>query len=176
MNLNNAALNKCIFLDRDGVINKDYVDYVYTAEKLEILPGVPEALKTLKEAGYVLVVVTNQSGIAKGIYTREQMHETHRLIQEACEHVIDQFYYAPWHPKIHESLTRKPGTLMFEKGIAKFDIDPKASWMIGDKETDLIPAKKFGISTIQVDRNDSQLADFHAHNLPDAVRIILNRE
>lgn len=169
-------MNKCIFLDRDGVINKDYVDYVYSADKLEILPGVQEALQNLKKEGYVLVVVTNQSGIAKGIYTREQMHETHRLIQEACDHPIDQFYYAPWHPKIHESLTRKPGTLMFEKAIAKFKIDPKKSWMIGDKETDLIPAKKFGIKTIQVDQTDSKLADFHARHLPDAVSIILKEK
>ena len=166
-------MNKCVFLDRDGVINKDYVDYVYSAEKLEILAGVPDALKRLKEAGYLLVVVTNQSGIAKGIYTREQMHETHRLIQEACGNLIDQFYFAPWHPNIHESLTRKPGSLMFEKAIAKFDVDTKKSWMIGDKETDLIPAKKFGIKTIQVDNNDSTIADYHACHLPDASKIIL---
>lgn len=169
-------MNKCVFLDRDGVINKDYVDYVYSADKLEILPGVAEALKDLKEAGYLLVVITNQSGIAKGIYTREQMHETHRLIQEFCGNLIDQFYYAPWHPSIHESLTRKPGTLMFEKAIAKFTIDPKQSWMIGDKETDLIPAKKFGIKTIQVDNIDSKVADFHARHLPDAVSVILEEK
>lgn len=166
-------MNKCVFLDRDGVINKDYVDYVYTAEKLQILEGVPEALKALKEAGYYVVVVTNQSGIAKGIYTREQMHETHRLIQEACGHVIDHFYYAPFHPNFHESLTRKPDSLMFEKAIAKFSIDPARSWMVGDKHTDLIPAKQFGIRTIQVDHTDSTLADYKVRNLPAALPIIL---
>lgn len=166
-------MNKCVFLDRDGVINKDYVDYVFSEEKLEILSGVPEALKVLKDAGYKLVVVTNQSGIAKGVYTREQMHETHRLIQEACGHSIDHFYYAPWHPKYHESLTRKPDSLMFEKGIAKFDVDTSLSWMIGDKATDLVPAKKFGIKTIQVDNVDSPLADFKVKNLPEAVKVIL---
>jgi D-glycero-D-manno-heptose 1,7-bisphosphate phosphatase len=167
-------LNKCIFLDRDGVINKDYVDYVYTAEKLEILAGVPEALKSLKEAGYLLVVVTNQSGIAKGTYTREQMHETHRLIQEACNHAIDHFYFAPWHPSFHESLTRKPDSLMFEKAIAKFNIDTRLSWMVGDKHTDLIPAKKLGIKTIQVVNADSTLADYKVNNLPEALPIILD--
>lgn len=167
------VVNKCIFLDRDGVINKDYVDYVYTAEKLEILPGVPETLKKLKEAGYVLVVVTNQSGIAKGVYTREQMHETHRLIQEACDQVIDHFYFAPWHPLFHESLTRKPDTLMFEKGMAKFNVDPKISWMVGDKATDLVPAKKMGLKTIQVINSDSPLADYKVKNLPEALGVIL---
>lgn len=166
-------VNKCVFLDRDGVINKDYVDYVYTAEKLEILPGVPETLKKLKEEGYVLVVVTNQSGIAKGIYTREQMHETHRLIQEACDHAIDHFYYAPWHPLVHESLTRKPDTLMFEKAIAKFNVDTTISWMVGDKATDLVPAKKMGVKTIQVINKDSPLADYKVENLPEALEVIL---
>lgn len=166
-------MNKCVFLDRDGVINKDYVDYVYTAEKLQILEGVPEALKALQEAGYYVVVVTNQSGIAKGIYTREQMHETHRLIQEACGHAIDHFYYAPFHPDFHESLTRKPDSLMFEKAIAKFNIDPVQSWMVGDKHTDLVPAKKLGIRTIQVDHTDSPLADHQVKNLPEAIAIIL---
>ena len=167
-------MNKCVFLDRDGVINKDYVDYVYSKEKLEILPGVPEALKALKEAGFVLVVVTNQSGIAKGVYSREQMHETHRFIQEACGHTIDHYYYAPWHPNFHESLTRKPDSLMFEKAIAKFDVDTAKSWMVGDKATDLIPAKKFGIKAIQVDNADSTLADYKVKNLPEAVKVILN--
>lgn len=166
-------MNKCVFLDRDGVINKDYVDYVYTAEKLQVLEGVPEALKVLKEAGFLLIVITNQSGISKGVYTREQMHETHRLIQEACDHAIDHIYYAPFHPHFHESLTRKPDSLMFEKAIAKFNIDPKQSWMVGDKHTDLIPAKKLGIRTIQVDHADSPLADYQAKNLPAALLHIL---
>lgn len=155
------------------MINKDYVDYVYTAEKLQVLEGVPEALKALKEAGFLLIVITNQSGISKGIYTREQMHETHRLIQEVCDYAIDHIYYAPFHPNFHESLTRKPDSLMFEKAIAKFNIDPKQSWMIGDKHTDLIPAKKMGIRTIQVRLDDSPLADHKVKNLPEALPIIL---
>lgn len=166
-------MNKCIFLDRDGVLNKDYVDYVYSAEKLEILPGVPEALTALKNAGYLLVVITNQSGIAKGIYSKEQMHECHHLMQKAFDHQIDHFYYAPWNPVISESLTRKPDSLMFEKAIARFNIDTGSSWMIGDKERDLVPSKKLGIKTIQVDNDDSRLADYKAKNLPDALKVIL---
>lgn len=165
-------MNKCVFLDRDGVLNRDYVDYVYSADKLEILPGVVDALTSLKRAGYLLIVITNQSGIAKGIYTREQMHECHQLMQKTFNHQIDYFYYAPWHPAVSESLTRKPGSLMFEKAIAKFNIDTRLSWMIGDKERDLIPAKKLGIKTIQVDNDDSRMADYKAQNLSDALEII----
>ena len=167
------AFNKCVFLDRDGVINKDYVDYVYSADKLEILPGVPEALQALKAAGYLVIVITNQSGIAKGIYTREQMHETHRLIQEAVGHTIDHIYYAPWHPSVSKCLTRKPGSLMFERAIARFKVDPAASWMVGDKDRDLVPAHKLGIKTIQVDYSDSPTADYKAEDLGAASRIIL---
>lgn len=166
-------MNKCVFLDRDGVLNRDYVDYVFSVEKLEILPGVPEALNALKNAGYLLIVITNQSGIAKGIYTKEQMHECHELMQQAFDHQIDHFYFAPWNPVISDSLTRKPDSLMFEKAIAKFNIDTQSSWMVGDKERDLIPAKKLGIKTIQVDNDDSRLADFKAEDLPGAVEMIL---
>jgi D-glycero-D-manno-heptose 1,7-bisphosphate phosphatase len=166
-------VNKCIFLDRDGVINKDYVDYVYAADKLEILSGVIETLKAFKEAGYLIVVITNQSGISKGIYTREQMHETHQLIQEACGHCIEQFYYAPGHPSFSETLSRKPGSLLFEKAMAKYKVDPFRSWMIGDKDRDLIPAKKLGIRTIQVDYNDSPTADYRVKDLPASLEIVL---
>lgn len=166
-------MNKCVFLDRDGVINKDYVDYVYSADKLEILPGVVKALQTLKGAGYLLIVITNQSGIAKGIYTREQMHETHRLIQQACGGVIDHFYYAPWHPSISKCLTRKPGSLMFERAIARYKVDVGQSWMVGDKDRDLIPAKKLGIKCIQVDYDDSPVADYKVEDLPAALPLLL---
>lgn len=166
-------MKKCVFLDRDGVINKDYVDYVYSEDKLEILPGVAEALKTLKENGYLLIVITNQSGIAKGIYTIEQMHYCHGLIQERCDKLIDHIYFAPGHPSVSESLSRKPGTLMFEKAIAKFNVDVQNSWMIGDKDRDLIPARKMGLRTIQVDLDDSVNADFKVNSLVDCVPLIL---
>ena len=162
-----------MFLDRDGVINKDYVDYVYSAEKLEILPGVAESLKRLKDNGYLLVVITNQSGISQGIYTREQMEETHGLIQEAVGGLIEHFYFAPGHPKFSESLSRKPGSLMFERAIARYKIDIEASWMIGDKNRDLIPAKKLGIKSIQVDHKDSDQADHFAADLVEATDLIL---
>ncbi|MEM1406856.1 MAG: HAD-IIIA family hydrolase [Bacteroidota bacterium] len=165
--------NKCIFLDRDGVLNKDYVDYVYSLDRLEILPGVKESLLELKQSGYLLVVITNQSGIAKGLYTRENMRTCHNAIQKYCENAIDAFYYAPWHPSVTESLTRKPGSLLFEKAITKFDVDVALSWMIGDKDRDLVPAKKLDLNTIQVDHTDSPTADYKVRDLTEAVKVIL---
>src|SRR5690606_14192837 len=158
------------------LINKDYVDYVYSADKLEILPKVKEALIAFKEAGYLIIIITNQSGIAKGLYTREQMHECHELIQQSCDHLIDYIYFAPGHPSVSESLSRKPGSLMFERAIAKFAIDIEQSWMIGDKDRDLIPAKKLGLKTIQVDYSDSAHADYKVSDLYAAIDIIINKE
>ncbi|EMR03159.1 D-glycero-alpha-D-manno-heptose-1,7-bisphosphate 7-phosphatase [Cesiribacter andamanensis] len=167
-------MQKCVFLDRDGVINKDYVDYVYSADKLELLPGVEEALQALKQAGFLLIVITNQSGIAKGIYTREQMHETHRLIQQALGGTIDHFYYAPWHPSVSNCLTRKPGSLLFERAIARYKVDAGQSWMVGDKDRDLIPAKKVGLKTIQVEHADSPRADHKVADLRACLPLILD--
>lgn len=166
-------MNKCVFLDRDGVINKDYVDYAYSLDRFTILKGVPEAVTLLKEAGYVLVVVTNQSGIAKGVYTRAQMQECHDYMQAELNHQIDKIYYAPGHETYSESLMRKPNTLMFERAVAKFNIDLLQSWMVGDKKRDLIPAIKMGLKTIQVDGHDDQMADFVEPDLLAAARRIL---
>lgn len=116
-------MNKCIFLDRDGVINKDYVDYTYKVEDFEILPNVIEGLKKFKEAGYLLVVITNQSGIAKGVYGHEDVLACHDYFQQESGNLIDRYYYCPYHPVESESLTRKPESLMFEKAIAKFNVD-----------------------------------------------------
>ncbi len=141
---------KAIFLDRDGVLNKERGDYVWLLEDFKIVHGIIDVLQLLKSKGFLLIVVTNQAGIAKGRYTRDQMHECHDYFQKESGDLIDHFYYAPNHPDYSASLTRKPDSLMWEKAIAKFDIDPHQSWMIGDKERDLVPAKKFGIKTIRI--------------------------
>ncbi len=167
--------NKCIFLDRDGVLNKDFVDYAYSLDKFFIIEGVAEALDLLKQQGYLLVVITNQSGIAKSIYTREDMQLCHDHLQEKTGHLIDHIYYSPCHPNFSESLTRKPGTLMFEKAIAKFDVDVTQSWMVGDKLRDMQPAIKMGIKTIQVDGHDDNIADHVAEDLLSATRYILTQ-
>ena len=165
---------KCIFLDRDGVINKDRVNYAYTLDTFVILDGVIEALQKLKEAGYLLVIITNQSGIAKGIYTKEDVFKCHDYLQKECNNAIDDLYYAPYHPTITESLTRKPDSLMLERAIAKYKVDISQSWMLGDKERDLVPAKKLGLRTILIDSpKPSSMADAEADSLLDAVKKVI---
>jgi len=165
---------KCIFLDRDGVLNKDFVDYVYTIEKLTIMSGVSEALAILKNKGYRLVVITNQSGIAKGVYKHEDVAICHNYIQEQTGNLIDHFYYSPYHASKTESLATKPGTLYFEKAIAKYNLNPDHCWMVGDMERDLIPARKMGLKTILIPHRtpESSYADYKVDSLLEACNYI----
>lgn len=171
-------MSRCVFLDRDGVLNKDNPNYTFTIENFEILPGVAEALTTLKKAGYLLVVVTNQSGIDKGIYTIDQMKECHAYLQQVCDGAIDHFYFSPYHRTINESLLTKPRSLMFEKAIAKYGIEARQSWMIGDRSRDLIPARALGIRTIQVgdEVEPEHRGEFRVHSLLEAAQLILRAQ
>jgi D-glycero-D-manno-heptose 1,7-bisphosphate phosphatase len=123
-----------------------------------------------------LIVVTNQSGIAQGLYTQEQMEECHNYFQKACGNRIDHFYFCPYHPSVTTSIARKPGSLMFEKANAKYRIDLSQSWMVGDRGRDIIPARTLGIRTIQIGNEiePENMADYRVENLPEAARLILS--
>ena len=113
-----TARNKAIFLDRDGVINHDPGDYTRSLEEFKILPTVFETLKKLDDAGYLLVLITNQGGIAKGLYSHDDVNEIHTYLREKCIERgfrLTDVYYSPHHPVFGESLSRKPGSLMIEK-------------------------------------------------------------
>ena len=168
-------MNACVFLDRDGVINKDNPNYTFRVEDFEILPGVIDALRLLKSRGYRLVVVTNQSGIAQGLYSRDQMEACHAYFQLQNGNLIDHFYFSPDHPSVTASISRKPGTLMFEKAIARFTIDVGKSWMVGDRGRDIVPARRLGIKTIQIgdEIDGNEKADHQVSDLLDASKIIL---
>ncbi len=153
-------MNKCIFLDRDGVLNEDRTDYVYRIEDFVIPDGVIEGLRRLKQAGYMLIVITNQAGIAKGLYTRDDVMRCHHYLQEQCGNLIDDIYYSPHHPDYTtRSLTRKPESLLLEKAIAKYNIDVTKSWMIGDALRDMLAGRRVGVKTVHVT---------HAHTEPTA--------
>lgn len=166
--------NKCVFLDRDGVLNRERGDYTYRLEDFEVLPRVPEALALLKENGYLLIIITNQAGVAKGLYQREDVLACHQKLQDSCETLIDAIYYAPHHPSYSESLSRKPDCLMFEKALAKFNIDPEASWMVGDSLRDLQAAAKVGVASVLVgEQHPAQTHPWQARDLWEATQLIL---
>jgi D-glycero-D-manno-heptose 1,7-bisphosphate phosphatase len=170
------STNKCIFLDRDGVLNEDRTDYVYRVDDFIIPEGVPEALRRLKDAGYLLIVITNQAGIAKGLYSRDAVMTCHHYLQERCGHLIDAIYFSPHHPDYNSrSLTRKPESLLFEKAIAKYNIDPAQSWIIGDRPRDVEAGQRVGVRTLHITADTAQLpiADFEAPNLFEASQRVL---
>lgn len=172
MCLTKKIKNRAVFFDRDGVINVDRNDYTYLIKDFELMPDILEVMQVLKDKDFLLIVITNQAGIAKGIYTDQEVDEVHAHFQGLSEDMIDAFYHAPGHPNYSETLSRKPDSLLFEKAIAKFNIDPGLSWMIGDKERDLIPAKKLGLRTILLGEGQCLAADFNIKALKELPGLI----
>lgn len=168
--------NKCVFLDRDGVLNVERGDYTFLPEDFVLEYNVPEALTLLKQHGYLLIVVTNQGGIAKGLFTREQMHECHQKLQESCRGIIDAIYYAPSHPAISASLSRKPDSLMLEKAVARFNIALEQSWLVGDQPRDMQAAEKIGVRGILVGPHNAGTYSIQLKNLREATQFILSQK
>ncbi len=146
-------MNKAAFLDRDGVINVDVMDYTSKINDFTFLPGVFEGLKTLQENGYLLIVITNQGGIAKGMYTKEDVESLHNWMRiELGKHDIriTELYFCPHHDVSGKCLCRKPGSIMLEKAMARFDIDATQSFFMGDKDTDAQAAVGAGVRPVKV--------------------------
>ena len=170
-------MNKCILLDRDGVLNVEKGDYVFRDEDFIIPEDVPSGLQALKNAGFKLVVVTNQGGISKGLFTKETVWRLHQKVQDSSGNAVDHLLYAPLHRNFTKSLASKPGSLMMERGLALTQSDPSQSWLIGDAERDLIAGKKVGVRTILIPtlkEQESEFADAICPNFGDAVEYILS--
>lgn len=149
---------KALFLDRDGVINRERGEYTWRLEDFDLLPDVLDVLKTAQDNGYLLIIISNQSGIAKGIYNYEDVEACHRKFLSACHsHGVNiaEIYYSPDHPDYTKSLSRKPESIMIEKAIARFNIDPAQSLMVGDKERDIQAGEKAGVKGVMIEHNSS---------------------
>ena len=149
-------MNKAIFLDRDGVINHDPDDYTYLLEETTILPGIIEFAKKIKEKGYLVIVITNQGGINKGRYTHEHVTAVNGFIEEEFNKVgvkIEEFFYCPHHNAKQACLCRKPDSLLIERGLYKYNVDPSKSYFIGDKWRDVECGEKAGVKELKIDVN-----------------------
>ena len=135
-------VKKAIFFDRDGVVNVE-VSYLCEPDKTELIPGCAEAIRKIHEAGFMAIAITNQSGIARKMYTVKDMMSVHARIQkmllaEGADCVIDAFYFCPHHKDFSgECSCRKPHPGMLLQAAEAFDIDLENSYMIGDRMSDL---------------------------------------
>jgi D-glycero-D-manno-heptose 1,7-bisphosphate phosphatase len=156
-------MNKAIFLDRDGVLNHEIHDYITRVEDFEVLEYQIPPLKKLYDEGYMLIIITNQGGIALQRYTEEELAEMHQILFDKFEAqgaVITHAYYCPHHPTVGgECRCRKPASGMLFDAIAAYDIDPSMSVMIGDKARDVEAANGAGVKGIQI-VPDEQI-DYH---------------
>ena len=153
-----AALKPAVFLDRDGTINVEK-NYLYRVEDFEFLPGVPDALRRLQKAGYLIFVVTNQSGVARGYFTLADVDRLHRHLQQELRHqgaVIDGFYVCPHHPERGLAPWRRacncrkgsPGLLL--QAATEHGVDLSRSFMVGDKAADVEAGRRAGCTPLLV--------------------------
>lgn len=145
-------MNKAIFLDRDGTINVDY-GYVYKTESLEFLPGAIEALRIFQELGYLLIVITNQSGIGRGYFTLEDAELFNQTMAQQLKEqgvTLNDFFTCPHSPE-EQCECRKPSPFMVMEAIRKYDINSSESYMFGDKKSDVECGERSHVKSFLVD-------------------------
>ena len=146
-----------LFLDRDGIINRELGRYVSSEEDFELNEGIVPVLQYMKSRGYAFAVITNQGGIARGLYTRavlERIHDKMHARLSAFGIRLEEVYYCPHHPNYSLCLCRKPQSLMLEKAMARLDADPERSFMIGDSDRDVFAAHGAGLSVFRLPSNE----------------------
>lgn len=151
------AVKRAVFLDRDGTVNVEK-DYLYRPEEFEFIPGAPDAIRQLNEAGWLVVVITNQSGVARGYYGEKEIHLLHTHIENELRSYgahLDGSYYCPHHPDGDgpyniDCACRKPLPGMLLRAASDLDIDLSRSWMVGDKVVDIEAGMAAGCRQILV--------------------------
>lgn len=179
-----------VFFDRDGTLNQE-VGYLSRPEQVELLPGTVEALKILNIKGIAAIVVTNQSGVARGLFPEERIHEIHHVLQEKLRDEgawIDRFYYCPHHPAYgseryrQDCACRKPKIGMLQQAARDLDLELSSCYLIGDSMSDLEAARNAGMKAVLVltgygpetyDRVESGVSDAVPHLVaPDIVTAV----
>ncbi len=188
-------MNKAVFLDRDGTVNEE-VGYLRNLEDLRLIAGAGPAIKRLNDAGLLVVLVTNQSGIARGYFSESLLHEIHGRLEQMLRDEgarLDAIYYCPHHPSAgnshytRECDCRKPGTGLIDRASLDLDIDVRQSYVIGDKWSDVELGQRAGAHSILVrtgygaeaegNVRPSRLKDpdFIAHTLKEAADWIIGQ-
>lgn len=151
-------MQKAIFLDRDGVINSDIGHYyIYRVEDFVINKGIINSLKRFQDAGYILIVITNQGGVAKGIYSCEDVNKVHHYLETILKEngiLLQEIYYCPHHESVASCKCRKPSPYMINQAIQKYNIDISMSYLIGDSKRDIEAAEAAGVKGIKIEANE----------------------
>jgi len=186
-------INRSVFLDRDGVITEDPPHYAHRIDQMVLISGSAEAIRLLNEHGFKVIVITNQSGVAKGMYREEDIivfhNEMQRQLNEKGAH-IDAFYYCPHHPDAVvpeyrlDCECRKPKSGMIMQALQDFPIDLASSYLIGDKWSDVEAGKSVGCTTVLVMSGHGRQeyaekkgdTDYCSENLLCAVQEIILKE
>ncbi len=149
-------MRKVIFLDRDGVINENSHYYTYKVNDFIINNGVIDFLKIMSLKGFEFIVITNQSGISKGVYTKTDVENVHQYLKTELSKSgisILEIYYCTHHNDVEACLCRKPNSLLIEKAIARFQIDISKSYFIGDQQRDVDTAIAASIMPLLIEPN-----------------------
>ena len=160
-------INKACFLDRDGVLNED-VGYLYKSEDFKWIDGAIDAIELLKKNEFLIIVVTNQSGIGRGYYTSNDVENLHKWMNQTLRKKnlqINDFFFSPDLPNNDFESTRKPSPKMINEAVKKYNLDKSKCFMIGDKPSDLEAAKNAGIRGFL----------FNSNNLKNFIEKIFNK-
>ncbi len=179
---------KAVFLDRDGTINVEK-NHLYKPEEWEWIPGSLEAIRGLNRLGYLVIVVTNQAGVARGLYSSadvDRLHEHVDALLAVAGAKIDGYYYCPHHPgygEIRNCACRKPKPELLFRAQAEHAIDLRNSYMVGDKASDVLAGYAAGVTPILVmtgygqrELSKAGAKTLEAANLFEAFRLIANRD
>ena len=180
-------MEKVIFIDRDGVVNRDVDDYVMSWSKFDFLPNIFEALRKLTELGYKVIIVSNQAGVGKGLYTAQALADiTEKMLARIQRNGgrIYSVHYCP-HRDDEDCVCRKPKVGLFKQAVASLSVDLREAFVVGDTERDILAGKRLGCPTILVlcgktktreaVGNFAARPDFIAEDLLDAVNTIIAR-
>ena len=161
--LSTSDLRPALFLDRDGVLNEDQ-GYVHRWADFRWIPGAREAVAAFNRAGWLVIVVTNQSGVGRGYYTEADMHGLHAQMAEELAQAgarIDAFYFCPHHPEAADECyrhpdppDRKPNPGMILRALAEWPIDRDRSLLVGDKDSDIEAAQRAGVRALRFTGGD----------------------
>lgn len=170
-------MNRAVFLDKDGTLIKN-IHFNVNPQKIKFLPGVIDGLKFLQKINFKLIIVTNQSGIARGFFKEKEFIEYKNYLEKLLMQngvYVDSFFYCPHYPAGQvqkyaiDCLCRKPMPGLFIKATKELDINLSGSWMVGDVPEDIEAGKKAGCKTVLINRSNEVDWKFNKLNMPDYI-------